>query len=1096
METDGLQLPQGTEAIPLLPMGSEQAYAQQQTPGYYAAAVRWVTSSSVLRRLLFFAIIRVGHVSSEAKRSRALLCLSGESIALQTATMRLLAKSFDCAFLGAATYMAIVWPIIVAIVLISNAVSAQKTSWLMLLGVGSMTERLIQSGLLTFFTLIAPCLYAVVSYLKMRQYLSQNAPGLVAQLNQKNKRTCLKELTTMLGISHAYLILTALTEHLRWHALAEAVVPEEVVSRIVTIAQSRQCVTQLSGVQALIRILSGQDEQNIATLARLRESREKIRRVRNAAQCALRRLSKNGQTPLVVKWYAQYSLWALGFKKFTWGDMPFIAIGVIVLWCKLMYVSFLCQMVSAVFRSGDKAILSIGSPIGIGWSNVTLPIGVSWSNLTLPIATPIQNITGSIAPCNAGLVYVYFTRLQQAICSLCGDWTDVFVKDINNAQACLTAFLRYPKTEPRLRAAFQRLSMHTISHLDLTQQAWPHWHDDTWQVLTEASQHWPNLSLNLSFSNASVAVLSASNMFVDFIASHALSSLDIHNVQLADTFAQRLYSQLNTTRLAYLNIDSTPLSNVTTLSFLRGLRHAKQLIDLSFSIRFLPVNEAQLFLDELSSCWVDLPIQNLQVIYGAWTTALINIFSRRLPVTLQSINFSGSGASLGAVDLNLSALAQAMSAFETMALNYCNTNITPYGVDTFAQAMGNVTQLSWDLSVNAFPEAVAQSIVSAALWRNLVSLNLNNIVTEDAAITIVASALPRTGLVTLLLGNTDISRFPLLKLAEQVAHSHLRYLGLPGVPLSEEVFAMISRSLSNSDLLSVDLSGCGLRDSFMLNLVQVLSNDGVKLTAMNLANNQFSQFSARPFVSALAKNSRLVQVDLSGNSWGDALLAELAIHRVWLQKFVCDGCGISTEGLAQFSITLPGSDYTALSFNHNVFNDSALVKFAQQLITWFPERNKIGLSNPSGRFWLGLLGAENATNLNYLSASSLGLRSQSYKALAEVSLPANVLPSHIIINHTVRSGADVGRRLLWPLTAVPRELSALNKAGVSFTSTIKTPSFYVYILVIVVITLVICNHRKIKQAVAGGLFATRKKQAHAPNQDFEFRAVSSVAGGP
>jgi hypothetical protein len=507
--------------------------------------------------------------------------------------------------------------------------------------------------------------------------------------------------------------------------------------------QKHNIITILTAINALAIII---DEFREGRIRWLTKKQQKIcRKLKQKAVQMLKKVAKQNKIyalknfSFLKKIYANYSLWSNGISYQNCSNSLF--------WIPTIFLWY----------SQYRLLLSIIQPL-------------------------IEYITFKIKEyeCTSqSKVYVYTQSSGSYECSICGDWPEVYYKDIFAAQSCMDALLQTKQPVAKIIAALERMLPFGISNINFNQQHLYARSDLELQQVFNLTHRVSNGSLNF-FNLGSVL-----QMTQPFSYSQAAVIIDsLRKFEISNISFDGSYFPVNVTALVLdsitnrsKNVSVVNLSNMH-LGQMDALHLSKSLLKLKTLNAFIANqnlfdNELMHFLCPVLS---KMNLTELSLVGNIFDEYGIAKCSKYPFPNLQKLDLSD----LELETTNLTAVKPLLENPNLIEFSFRNNGVDVLNLPTFIGALSRSNLKKLDLSCN--------HLTSYACY-------------------ILGSALQNSTVHTLILNDNPLSDYCAEYLKEFLPKSLIKKLGLSRVGFSDVGIKAFSQYFPQTKIIDFDLSG-------------------------------------------------------------------------------------------------------------------------------------------------------------------------------------------------------------------------------------------------------------------------------------------------
>lgn len=533
--------------------------------------------------------------------------------------------------------------------------------------------------------------------------------------------------------------------------------------------------------------------------------------------------------------------------------------------------------------------------------------------LEIPILKAIGFINDwrAESSCHAPFVYALVSQIGEKVCAVCPDWASgnpgealVYYGDIYTSQSCLSGLLRQSRDPERLAKLIEIPVKHgSFWDLDLTQQDWANWNDETWCAFLENITQTKNLHLK-SFN------LKRSDQFTSPVSQAKIECL-------ADFTRQVPIQSLN---LANLNLGKN-----ATIIFQRGFHNATQYLNLEGNN--LADEIAPILAHHISLLpQLDTLILNKNELTGEGLKTLSHSFTTLTTLSIQDNNLDEEGckaisqvipiSKINYLDISYNSLSP--DEFEIIALNfpYLDTFIASNCGISYSHLVSSPMHLqkskikNYDFSYNRISARSVITLIENIKNQNKTILNISNNEFDDNEIYEILNAFNRT---------------------------NFQGLYLDGHPISQQHTALLSQ-LINDNLQILSLKNCEINDE----MSQSLMLKPNKLQRIDLSNNKLTY--QAPFHLFRNASPTLKHVNLSGNKLTGSFFANSSISQAICKQITSIDLShnkIRQEVLAFTNYLNLNCSLTFFSIKGNPVDDSVILGISERLTGPLPSQNML-----------------------------------------------------------------------------------------------------------------------------------------------------------
>ncbi len=504
---------------------------------------------------------------------------------------------------------------------------------------------------------------------------------------------------------------------------------------------------------------------------------------------------------------------------------------------------------------------------------------------------------------NCKTIYRQIAYIADYICSICGNWDDldVYYKDINSSQGCLTTLMRQSRDASFILSRLKQLkSTADFSILDFTHQEWTNWSDEDFsQILKKISGMTQQLELlDLSRIPGNTATISngKTNAIVNFIHAVKIKILKLDNLIFDREQALSLSNGFSDTNIMVLHAINTTVAHEGS-SALRTSVPLANFITLNLENNEVVDQDIPMIMSGL----INSSVTNLILSKNKATENGFKIIFDNINKTqIDSIGLSGSSLSRNALDK----LGDVISQNPTKSLKLASCDLSGQGMINFARKLANSLLLEFDLSNHRLDSSVFSYVLNRMPY-HIDTLELNDIAWDNECISILSEILQKLSIRKLSLRNSDFSSDQLLD---------------------------VMKAVSQSSISELDISVGEIDDDCAHEIAIIYSNNNHNLTRINVSFNKLSDHASSELYLAIIKPF-VREMNFSGNALSSEFSGTLSNNLMNLETVDISGSFVNSNQFLQIATAAKDSALSHMSANSIQLDDDGAIKFGCKLIT-------------------------------------------------------------------------------------------------------------------------------------------------------------------
>ena len=480
---------------------------------------------------------------------------------------------------------------------------------------------------------------------------------------------------------------------------------------------------------------------------------------------------------------------------------------------------------------------------------------------TTKLAGAIHNAEQACTCHDDRKVWEYVRMAAEDLCSVCGDWSFVDERHIQDAQSCIDGLMQAVHSPSILARGFERLRSFDLDVMNMTDQAWPTWQPD---ALSE-------------FLNSAFQMAKGQLAALDLSAANPVQAV-------ADTLVQQWSTFLASTPVDELVVNAVQFSS-TQWDLLSGAANALT----SMTIRQAALDDSDLaaiVMNNLTQAMHSITLAGNQVSdYG------VGIVLAHLGAAIRYLDFSDNQLLMNAYQPWINALNNSMLATLRLDGNAVNETAMAGIFATLPQISINVLGLSRMALSDQSMMVLGQRLARSAITQLDVSYNNAG---PQGLVALAQGAVNSTLEVLNYAGN-QVDGNSLSVLFNQLNATSIRSIRLAAASIAPSTWQAVS-TISIAHAIDFDLSSITLRPNDVQAMVTWLQSGYLKLASLNLRNTALSSESLTQLIAALPDT--MTALDISGNP-----LSETGFSA--LQQWIARAAGLIELHLENVNL-LPG----------------------------------------------------------------------------------------------------------------------------------------------------------------------------------------------
>jgi hypothetical protein len=456
------------------------------------------------------------------------------------------------------------------------------------------------------------------------------------------------------------------------------------------------------------------------------------------------------------------------------------------------------------------------------------------------------------------LQWDYVDELGGYDCTLCGDWTFVFLKDRYSSQGCLNGLLI--SNASIIDQDFNYMKPNEVVSIDLSKRDFGQWNDEEFlQIFRKLSVFTNIKELNLSQVPYRQALTDNKlRVLKNFVSHLRLDTLDLKGLELTGKQIQILFNTTHPQSLVFLNVAENQLAT-EAVPFIKAL-----IIRLNVSAFNISCNP--ILPEGISSFAEVLPDSNLTTLI--WQQANFNqyafddLFGNVTSSRITAIDVSDSH--LDEIDMSYAGTLFQNASLENLTMSDCQLKDRSITVlsEFFSQSKLRTVNFNRNYITQRgaiiFFENIRNSSIHTLYFRNptvndIFLFNLlalpNNLTTLDMASQLFTSQ----GLTRLI----------------QLLPNTLRDLILSQTPLDDNNLEAITyyQAHNNSLLSTLDIGETDITDTGIVQSGCKLLSNNYTLRSLRIRGNPLSNKGIISLASCIASNRNLMELDVSNGNY-------------------------------------------------------------------------------------------------------------------------------------------------------------------------------------------------------------------------------------
>lgn len=533
--------------------------------------------------------------------------------------------------------------------------------------------------------------------------------------------------------------------------------------------------------------------------------------------------------------------------------------------------------------------------------------------------------------------YVYMLESSSYECTVCGDWKEVYYRDVFNSQTCIDDLLRTQQTPQRIMAALHRILPLGISHIDLTQQDWPGWTETEMRSIFDLIQKSSGGVLDYFNLNCTIPMIQALSGNKTHILAETFKKLQVGAVSFVN-----VYLPINATAqiIGYFgnNTESIDLShmNLGGADAVSLAKTLKSVVNLhQFFLDNNNFDNSAILLLSPSLQWLNLTV--LSVAGNNFNEMGLYALSNPVFPTLKTLDLSN----LAFENANLTVLKTFLEnpTLETFIIR--NSGINDQNLPTFISALKHSAVRYLDVSYNQLTPNSGLTLGTAVQNSSLEALILTQNPLSDQGIAYFSEFLPGCSLKQLGLSNIDLGDTGLKYLSQYLPQTQVNNIDFSSNQLTEVGMSYFATAIQQRNMTRVLFNGNAIGNAGLGALVSVITHSlRPTLRVLGLENTDISNID--DLFKAL-NGSILERLDIQDNIFGEndyiAAMYKLAnTNLIWMNIRNTQATPKVAHAIAT---QLAFSKLEGLDMSDNVLGDTVVLKMTEQLITLKP--NPYGL---------------------------------------------------------------------------------------------------------------------------------------------------------
>lgn len=545
-------------------------------------------------------------------------------------------------------------------------------------------------------------------------------------------------------------------------------------------------------------------------------------------------------------------------------------------------------------------------------------------------------------------VWTYMSQASDYQCTVCGDHSDIYYKNVFDGQDCVDGFLVKPRGPEELTKLLKRVEPFGVQHISLSSQDWQAWSNtDLANVLDRVARSSSNHALSyfeLSSSAFNPAPLhySTTQVLVQFFGNVKMAQINLRNLGIGPNATAEFLIALTNRSVHSLDLSGNDIGQQGVLALTAFLPQAQQLDFLDLSSNSLSDADLELLapaLGSMNATRINLS-NNLFGQRGLHALAMHLNNNKLIALDLSGNNFQGA---------DLSFLAKFASNSSLSVVKLSNVQIGDSEFISFSRNLSNSTTSELDISGNCLSFVGVQEF-QGMLANNTVGkvvIAYNGFGREG--ILYLSQALVNSSVIELDVSGNYIGDDGLQIFCKFLSGTQLQAVNLADNDLTDLEMPTLVNALRNSTITALNLAHNGIGDEGVSIISGIFSCRGNTIVSVNIADNKITAASIDDLSLALSSNASVVrELSLAGNEVGDSGVTKLThgLINSTVVKLDLQETRMTAVGAQALASVLPNTRLKTINAGYNNVTSDGALAFAQALITHVPHESKLGATWP------------------------------------------------------------------------------------------------------------------------------------------------------